>query len=628
MRSIRRSLILSVTVLFVGGLLVVAIALDRIASDNLEARAKVTAQSIENEYQERCREERDKLDQQLLHEARTLVSQMQSLYAVRFEQERQKFWHSFKIAEGAASSDRNPFIRLGFEAANTNRGWPFFTAARAYFSNFHLDDTFGQGDIDGEASHDPHPRYFQINVASRGDSVWRSRSLGEDSFPPAPAGFDPDKLIDWKTDTLTLKGESVRRVVFRSPILLPWFRPIPSPRPSNRREGGPSTHPPPAGGQPLPPMPPPGAPPAPPTPAQIVTGLPRVLVHCARPESAIDPQLAAHRQTRDAQLAELAEQIHADRVRLRVTVVAIGAVATVLNVLGGMWLVGRGLIPLRRLSDAVSRVSEKDFRLPLDGPVSTRELVPIHARLTETLDQLRRAFEREKQAVADISHELRTPVAALLTTLDVALRKSRSAEQYRQTLEDCRGITRQLGQLVERVMTLAYIDAGQTRVTNVRVAAGELAAGCASVIRPLAAARGLSFTMKADSAVELETDRDKLREVLMNLLHNAVEYNNPGGSVELDVHPGPAGRVAFDVRDTGIGMTADVRGRIFERFYRADPSRTETGVHAGLGLAIVKEYVDRLGGTITVESEQGKGSLFRVELPAAKDEAESPRLAS
>src|SRR5207248_11434878 len=107
-----------------------------------------------------------------------------------------------------------------------------------------------------------------------------------------------------------------------------------------------------------------------------------------------------------------------------------------------------------------------------------------------------------------------------------------------------------------------------------------------------------------------------------------VEYNNPGGSVELVVHPNGGGRVAFDVRDTGIGMAGDVQAKIFERFYRADPSRTETGVHAGLGLAIVKEYVERLGGSIAVESAPGKGSLFRVEIPAAEDEEELPKLAT
>src|SRR5262249_60020296 len=109
----------------------------------------------------------------------------------------------------------------------------------------------------------------------------------------------------------------------------------------------------------------------------------------------------------------------------------------------------------------------------------------------------------------------------------------------------------------------------------------------------------------------LESDVGKLREVLMNLLHNAVEYNRPGGTIDLAARRDGAAAV-FEVRDTGIGMTAEVRERIFERFYRADSSRHATGVHAGLGLAIVKEYVARLGGTIAVESEPGVGTTFRV----------------
>jgi signal transduction histidine kinase len=133
----------------------------------------------------------------------------------------------------------------------------------------------------------------------------------------------------------------------------------------------------------------------------------------------------------------------------------------------------------------------------------------------------------------------------------------------------------------------------------------------------------MTFTLSAVGPAELDTDADRLREVLMNLLHNAVEYNRPNGRVELSVRP-DAGRVVFEVRDTGIGMSDAVRAKIFERFFRADASRTATGVHAGLGLAIVKEYVDRLGGTIEVETTPGEGSLFRVSFPAAAGQPESP----
>ncbi len=345
----------------------------------------------------------------------------------------------------------------------------------------------------------------------------------------------------------------------------------------------------------------------------------RVFVQVARAPVVLDDGLAAVRADHDDQLARVRTETQQELALLRARLLVIGAVTFALLVLGGWFFVARGLSPLRALSDAVSRVSEKDFRLPVVPGDLGRELVPIHARISQTLTLLQRAFEREKQSVADISHELRTPIASLLATIDVALRKPRTPEQYRTTLEECRLISKQLGQLVERIMTLASLDAGNDYTHVTRTDAGELATGCAAVIRPLAAANDLSVGVHVADELSLDTDPGKLREVLMNLLHNAVEYNKPGGTIELTVRR--AGETAvFEVRDTGIGMTAEVRERIFERFYRADSSRHATGVHAGLGLAIVKEYVARLNGTIVVESEPGVGTTFRVTLPAPAGE--------
>jgi two-component system, OmpR family, heavy metal sensor histidine kinase CusS len=357
------------------------------------------------------------------------------------------------------------------------------------------------------------------------------------------------------------------------------------------------------------------APPGPMTPAQFLAAMPRISAHCGRPVGILATPNERHKANRDHQLAQLHDTLTRERFLLRATVVGIGAAAVGVIGLGGAWIVRRGLAPLDQLSVAVSQVSERDFRLSLAADGLPTELSPIHARLTTTLDQLRRAFAREKEAVADISHELRTPVAALLTTLDVSLRKPRSAEQYRETMEECRVIVKQLGQLVERVMTLAYLDAGQTKLARGPVELAELAGGAVAMIRPLAEARAIHVSLDAQP-ITIETDRDKLREVLMNLLHNAVEYNTAAGRIDVTVRSD--GRLAMiAVADTGIGMTDDVRSKIFERFYRADPSRTETGVHAGLGLAIVQEYITRLGGDIRVTSEPGRGSTFVVELPAS-----------
>jgi signal transduction histidine kinase len=187
-------------------------------------------------------------------------------------------------------------------------------------------------------------------------------------------------------------------------------------------------------------------------------------------------------------------------------------------------------------------------------------------------------------------------------------------------------ISKQLGQLVERIMTLASLDAGNDHILTSLTDVADVAMGCVAVIRPLASANSISVELRTDEPLELDTDSGKLREVLMNLLHNAIEYNKPGGTIELRARRLPHA-VVLEVQDTGIGMTDEVKDKIFERFYRADASRHSTGVHAGLGLAIVKEYVSRLEATIAVESEPGNGSLFRVTLPAPPLEVPIPESA-
>jgi signal transduction histidine kinase len=258
-------------------------------------------------------------------------------------------------------------------------------------------------------------------------------------------------------------------------------------------------------------------------------------------------------------------------------------------------------------------VSSKNFHLPLDAEKLPPELQPIAARLVEVLEHLQKAFAREKQAAADISHELRTPLAALMTTLEVGLKKSRSLDEYREILDECRASGQHMYQLVERLMALARLDAGADRYRPADTDVTEIALQCADLIRPLAKARGLALRLHLPDPITMETDTNKLREVLVNLLHNAVEYNKPAGSIDLSIEQ-VNGHIRLEVRDTGIGIKPQEMGHLFERFYRADPSRHADTPHAGLGLAIVKSYIDLMGGTIRVESSD-VGTAFIVELP-------------
>jgi heavy metal sensor kinase len=342
---------------------------------------------------------------------------------------------------------------------------------------------------------------------------------------------------------------------------------------------------------------------------------PILIVQCAIDTAQRDAAVAGFSIQRDEELDDLARRTEGSMRDLRTHLLTISLITFAATVFGGIWLVRLGLSPLRKLSVAVSRVSEKDFRLKFEERRLPGELKPIAERLTETLDQLKRAFHREKQAAADISHELRTPLAALLTTIDVTLRKPRNSDDYREALEECRASGQQMNQLVERLLALARLDAGVDMLRPQSVDAAEIAEQCASMVRPLAEARGLALRVHREGKALLHADPAKLREVVTNLLHNAIQYNKPHGSVDLSVAR-RNGNLEVEVKDTGIGMSTDERKHIFERFFRADPARSADGLHAGLGLAIVKGYVDLMGGSIAVESAEGQGSTFRVRLPA------------
>lgn len=344
---------------------------------------------------------------------------------------------------------------------------------------------------------------------------------------------------------------------------------------------------------------------------------PAIFIQCAADTSQRDETLAGYRADLTRRLDEVTAEAAETLDGLRHRLWWIGAATFAAALIGSCWLVGLGLSPLRRLSEAVSRVSERDMTLQCKSAQLPPELRPIAERLAQTLQLLQRAFARERQAAADISHELRTPLAALLTTLEVGLRRQRSPEEYAELLKDCHAIGQQMTQLVERLLALARIDAGVDTVRPEEVDVVNLARQCVSLVRPLAEARNLKLELHCEEARHLlHTDPGKLREVLNNLLHNAVEYNRPNGRIDVTVER-ENGSLEVRVADTGIGISPQAQLHIFERFYRADQSRQAEGLHAGVGLSIVKGYVELMGGTIAVDSREGEGSTFRLALPVA-----------
>jgi heavy metal sensor kinase len=594
MRSIRLSLLVFFLVLLAAALGTVSVLVYRISKENLADKNRLTRELIARQYQDMCAKERARLDEELLADAKTLARHAQ----IQVDAEALKVMNEGQpgprrlgvIAATVAGTAPNGIVATSLwatQAANVltaQQRWPV-VAIKVDESELHANDPAGPTP--------PLVDYLQVQSGFPFPGTFRSHSLDGISLAlhqevvPAREYLGPEYR-----DVNLEPGVSVRRVAFRYNLHMA--------PPANSTATGPSR---------------PGTGPDKPFPGRgpfRVGGV--VLAGYGR--GRLEEALVPYQEQRDNDLARLEERTNESLATLRNRLLAISLATFVAVVIGGYLLVRLGLMPLERLGDAVSRVSEKDFRLQFDESHLPVELKPIVDRLTQTLEDLRLAFQREKQAAADISHELRTPIAALLTTIEVTLKKPRKPEEYREVLGECRESGHQISQLVERLLMLARIDAGvdQLRVEKVDVTA--LAEQCTALVRPLAEARGLKLRLHTEGEAVLAADPAKLREVMTNLLHNAIEYNRPDGSVDLTVAR-QNGTLRVEVSDTGVGIAPEARARIFERFYRADPSRHSDAPHSGLGLAIVKGYVDLMGGSIGVESAVGRGSTFRVELPAA-----------
>jgi heavy metal sensor kinase len=600
MSSIRLSLLIFFLALSAGALSVVSALAYENTRLALEDKRASTRHLLTTKHDDAVRAVREELDERLLRRAQTLAGMAQAQSGVRAPVELNPL--------GVLGAAQAPFGHLlvptwmaeGVEGLMAHR----FRRPHAFIKISYADEILPSRED-----------YFQV-FGETGHSLQRSESLGVQSLPLNPALREQLGLFDFRADDLEIApGVKVRSVTLKAPVSR--FRFHFGPKPKTPPHGWPLYSPPghlgrdggSGGGGRQPGLP------ADPFRGGIADRIsPHVFITCAASTRETDAQVAELDRRLAADLANLEDQTQQALTALRQRLLGVALATFVLAVVGGMVLVPMGLRPLSRLGDALSRVSEKSFDLDLDRRNLPAELQPIVERLDQTLQSLRQAFAREKQAAADISHELRTPLAALLTTLEVALRRPRSAEEYRELLAECKTSGQQMNLLVERLLALARLDAGVDALHVQEVDVAHLTQECTNLVKPLAEAKGLRVGVHGQQPTSLRTDPAKLREVLVNLLHNAIEYNRPHGSI--DVHfERHNGTLELEVRDTGIGIAPAARDHLFQRFWRADPSRQADTPHAGLGLSIVKGYVDLMGGGIAVESELGQGSTFRLTLP-------------
>lgn len=281
---------------------------------------------------------------------------------------------------------------------------------------------------------------------------------------------------------------------------------------------------------------------------------------------------------------------------------------------GGVFLAGRALSPVDKLTRLARRISAEDLSQRLDLRLPDDEVGRLARTFDDMIARLENAFRRQRQFTADASHELRTPLTAIKGQVEVALTRPRDPAAYREVLQAVNEDVDRLIRLVGSLLTLARADAGQIPIASEAVHLPDLVASAVVQVRGAADQRDVELEAEPGPPVTMQGDEDMLLQLILNLLDNAIKYTPSGGRVTTGWRISDT-QVELWVRDTGIGIAPEHLPHIFDRFYRVDEARSHAEGSAGLGLSICRWIAQAHGGSISVESAPGQGSEFTVRLP-------------
>jgi two-component system sensor histidine kinase QseC len=289
--------------------------------------------------------------------------------------------------------------------------------------------------------------------------------------------------------------------------------------------------------------------------------------------------------------------------RLSALLALVGLLAVAVSSAVLWFAVRQSLRPLDRVAEQIGRLGEQDLssRVEVDPPV--RELEPVADGLNDLLGRLEAAFRRERSFSADVAHELRTPLAGLRSTLEVALSRQRHSGQYRQALGDSLRITAKMQAMVEKLLSLARLEAGRVVARPEPVEVNKLVDGAWRAMAPAAEARRLKVERALNAQRPVTTDPILLGQVIDNVLENAVEYADGGGSVRIETADGDCG-AEVRVTNSCKALTQTEAENALKRFWRGDAARTSNGDHCGLGLPLVERIMATLGGSLAVHCRQ------------------------
>ena len=282
---------------------------------------------------------------------------------------------------------------------------------------------------------------------------------------------------------------------------------------------------------------------------------------------------------------------------------------------GSYLLTKHALTPLEEIACRAEAITSERLHERLPTGESGDELDHVAIVFNGLLARLERSFEQLRRFTSDASHELRTPLASIRSVGEVALQKDGSREELKDTIGSMLEEVNRLTTLVDSLLTIARADAGRIQLHPTIFSAMDLAREAAGLFDVLAEEKDQQIIVNGDEGIRVNGDRVFLRQALVNIIHNAVKHSSVGGSIFVDVRNEPAGGVRLQVADSGPGIAPEHSDRVFDRFYRADESRSREEGGAGLGLSIALWAVRMHGGEIQLITTPGAGCTFQMCLP-------------
>lgn len=302
--------------------------------------------------------------------------------------------------------------------------------------------------------------------------------------------------------------------------------------------------------------------------------------------------------------------------QLRIMLFTLSPLALLAVAVGGWLIAGRALAPVTRMAREMRQIRADNLRRRLPVPKSRDELAELAESFNAMLERLEDSFRRIRQFSGDASHELRTPLTILKGETEVALRWAKTVEEFRDVVASNLEEIQRMERIIDNLLLLSKSDSGELPLEKRPVSLSDLVQAIYLQMRPQAEERGLElyFDFDVDREVIIQGDELRLRQMLLNLVTNAIKYTPQGGRVEIYLSVQQEYAV-LTVSDTGIGIASEHLPHIFDRFYRTDQARNREEGGAGLGLAIVKWVVEAHEGRIEVDSTPGEGTRFAVYLP-------------